>query len=161
MSARNLLRIVSAVVVCALLLTCTALWREYPGGDPGCNYPEAPHAQSPDSMQPVPLVDCAVVLTVPEYLLKLMIALLALLGVAALVRRVVPRQKALVAAVACGASAVIAVFFLISVVAHTFGESVFPDPLPTLAVGTMAGVYGAFSCWSLEKWRSKRCLTSG
>src|SRR5689334_11205220 len=83
-----------AVVAGAVVLALATLWHEYPGSGKGCTG------------------DCWIVLSPLEYLLKIAVGFVAIVGVAVTASKTAARRKVLVSTVACALSGIIALFIL-------------------------------------------------
>jgi hypothetical protein len=158
MNVREHSRVAAAVVMAAAVLVATVLWNEMPGSYVECSN-DVPAATDPNApVQPYSIVDCSRVVPISERIVKVLIALLALSGVAFVANSVVAKGKVLTGATACAATAVLALVSLSFVYADVRGELSFPHPVAILTFGITSAIIGAVASWALTKWRPNNSL---
>jgi len=133
-------KVAGAVVTAAVVLVLATLWHDAPWSGEGC------------------AGDCWVEVSKVDYALKLAVALLSLVLVAAATSRAVARRKVLAAAMACAVSGAAAVFILSCLVAYTFGTFRGPDPIALITVSIVTGIVGALAAWCVVRWWPNKSL---
>jgi hypothetical protein len=99
-----------------------------------------------------------VVLSVPEYILKISVALLSLVFVALVVTRNATRRRVLAGAAACAASGATMVLMTMGLYTSLAGRYFGPDPSVIIFVSAVTGSIGGLVSWGLVGWWPNKSL---
>jgi hypothetical protein len=147
MTASAAFKIVGSVVICSLALISAVLWRDWPSDVASC----LPVVPSHDD-QPVLLQDCVHSMSGLVMAVKWALGLSALIALAIVVSRLVASRPRLMAAIACAASAFIAIIGLSIVSSTARDEVLLPSSMAVLIVCGASGLLGALVSVGTVLW---------